>query len=126
MSTLAPCARRLPARGVWRTTIPLLFVDETCLTVPTRQCARTIRALAFASRFPTTWGTTQTVGGSDPPKPTTETGVWWPILVPSPSWPLLLPPQHLTSPALVSAQLYWPLAASPTTPLASRETSPAM
>src|SRR5581483_3979247 len=37
--------------------------------------------------------------------PTTSTGVLRVVVVPSPSWPLKLMPQHLTPPAVVSAQV---------------------
>src|SRR5207237_1185347 len=55
--------------------------------------------------------------------PETSTGVWRSVVVPSPSWPQSLLPQHLTPPALVRAQVWSPPAAIAATPLASPETS---
>src|SRR5271154_686744 len=41
--------------------------------------------------------------------PTTATGTTLSVIVPFPSWPNWLPPQHRTPPAFVSAQAYpWP------------------
>src|SRR5438093_1509212 len=58
-------------------------------------------------------------------RPTTSTGIERLVAVPSPSWPQPLSPQHLTPPALVSAQVCKPeeLLAMAVTPLASPETS---
>src|SRR5207244_1683517 len=53
--------------------------------------------------------------------PETATGAWRWIVVPSPSWPEPLSPQHLTPPALVSAQVWPPPAEIAATPLASPE-----
>src|SRR3990172_3731563 len=57
-------------------------------------------------------------------RPETSTGAALSEVVPSPSspWPLL--PQHLTPPALVRAQVWAPPAAMVATPLARPETSP--
>src|SRR5437588_329975 len=55
--------------------------------------------------------------------PTTSTGVERLVRVPSPSWPQPLSPQHLTPPALVTAQVCKPPTAMAETPLASPETS---
>ena len=54
---------------------------------------------------------------------TTSTGVELSVVVPFPSCPKLLSPQHLTAPPLVSAQLWTPPAAIAVTPLCSPETS---
>src|SRR5262249_42867022 len=56
------------------------------------------------------------------PSPTTATGIKWSVLVPAPSSPDSLSPQHLTAPALVSAQVWMSPAASAATPLESPET----
>src|SRR5262245_51662555 len=56
-------------------------------------------------------------------RPLTSTGVSRSVVVPSPSCPRLLLPQHLTPPALVSAQLYPPPAVTAATPLVRPVTS---
>src|SRR5439155_12116393 len=55
--------------------------------------------------------------------PETATGVWRSVVVPSPSWPSALRPQHLTPPALVSAQVWKSPAEIAATPLGSPETA---
>ena len=45
------------------------------------------------------------------PRPETVTGEWRSVVVPSPSWPERLSPQHWTAPALVSAHVWIPPAA---------------
>ena len=55
--------------------------------------------------------------------PLTSTGTLLSVFVPFPSWPEALLPQHLTAPALVSAQVWSPPAAIALTPLASPLTS---
>src|SRR5437867_2813251 len=101
-------------------TTPFLFRDATRVTFPTRQCARARKIFAFPSGFPITFGTRHL---SDPPKPTTATGLWRWVFVPSPSSPYVLSPQHLTPPALVSAQVWNSPAATALTPLARPKTS---
>jgi hypothetical protein len=54
--------------------------------------------------------------------PTTSTGVARLLVVPSPNWPSLFEPQHLTPPALVSAHLWLEPAAIAITPLCKPET----
>src|SRR2546428_5554873 len=49
------------------------------------------------------WKTPAAIAATPPPRPETSTGAWRSVVVPSPSWPERLKPQHLTPPALVSA-----------------------
>src|SRR5947207_10735443 len=100
--------------------MPLLFFEVTRVTRPTRQWARTIVVLALASGFPTTRGTPQL---TDPPKPATPIGVRLRIVVPSPSSPPSFKPQHMTAPALVSAQTWPSSTVIAVTPLERPETS---
>src|SRR5689334_14133513 len=56
-------------------------------------------------------------------KPLTLTGVVWSVVVPSPSWPYLFHPQHLTPPSRVTTQVWAYPAARAVTPLVSPCTS---
>src|SRR3990172_8273091 len=56
-------------------------------------------------------------------RPETSTGVLLQVVVPLPSWPSSLEPQHLTPPPVVSAQVWLVPAATALTPLARPETS---
>src|SRR5437879_7929288 len=56
-------------------------------------------------------------------RPMTSTGKKRLLVVPSPSWPTKPPPQHLTPPTLVRAQLCSPPAAIAVTPLLRPTTS---
>ncbi len=56
-------------------------------------------------------------------RPTTSTGVLRLVVVPSPNWPDPLPPQHLTPPPMVSAQVCPSPAAMACMPLARPTTS---
>src|SRR5207244_2492391 len=56
-------------------------------------------------------------------RPRTSTGVLLLVVVPLPSWPPSFQPQHLTCPAVVSAQVCCPPAAIATTPLVRPDTS---
>src|SRR3990172_345410 len=56
-------------------------------------------------------------------RPDTSTGVVRFVVVPSPSWPLALEPQHLRPAAAVRAQVCEPPVATATTPLARPATS---
>ena len=58
-----------------------------------------------------------------PVSPTTSTGTVRSMVLPSPSSPNRLKPQHLTSPAVVSAQVWRPPTAMAATPLVSPVTS---
>ena len=49
-------------------------------------------------------------------RPVTSTGVLRCVFVPSPSWPVLLSPQHFTPPAVVRAQVWSPPAETAATP----------
>ena len=51
------------------------------------------------------------------PRPDTATGTLRRVVVPSPSWPLLLKPQHSTAPACVSAQVWYEPMFTAATPL---------
>src|SRR2546422_994304 len=56
-------------------------------------------------------------------RPMTSTGKKRLLVVPSPSWPTKPPPQHLTPPTLVSAQLWKSPAAIAVTPLLRPKTA---
>src|SRR6476469_3674767 len=65
MLTLAPFRSRLPAAGLWPTTLPFFLALECRRVIaPTLQWALLIAALASASDLPTTRGTTQLGGAS--------------------------------------------------------------
>ena len=57
------------------------------------------------------------------PSPLTSIGVACPVVVPSPNWPTMLSPQHLSPPPFVTAQVWDPPAATTFTPLPSPLTS---
>ena len=62
------------------------------------------------------WTPPAAIAVTPEPKPTTSTGVGREVLVPSPSWPKALYPQHLTPPLIVSAQMWCQPAAMAVTP----------
>src|SRR3990172_3409111 len=63
------------------------------------------------------WSLPAAICATPLPRPTTPTGVVRCAVVPSPSWPYSLYPQHFTPPAFVSAQVYASPAATAATPL---------
>src|SRR5438477_460533 len=67
------------------------------------------------------WESPALVAAAPPPKPLTSTGVELlvKVVVPSPSWPTTSLPQHLTAPALVTAQVWSKPALTATTPVPS-------
>src|SRR6266511_571052 len=71
------------------------------------------------------WRTPTEIDATPLLRPTTSTGVERSTVVPSPSWPRSLEPQHLTPPALVSAQPWRSPPAIAVTPLLSPGTSTA-
>ncbi|KRC30598.1 hypothetical protein ASE28_14285 [Acidovorax sp. Root219] len=64
------------------------------------------------------WLPSAAMAATPPAKPVTVWGVVLSVVLPSPSWPKLLSPQHCTAPAVVSAQLWFSPAAMAATPLA--------
>src|SRR5947208_1826699 len=73
------------------------------------------------------WSPPAEIAATPPARPETSTGRWRSVVVPSPSCPQPLSPQHLIPPALVSAHEYPPLRSPPAeiavTPPASPETA---
>src|SRR6188768_1416095 len=61
-----------------------------------------------------------------PERPCTSTGVSRRCVVPSPSWPYWLSPQHLTPPPRRTAQLWLSPPATAMTPLARPDTAPGL